>query len=306
MSYGFSMIMRGADATPTTFLHLAQKAEALGIDALMCSSHIVLPPQVRSGYVNVPGRKHAPHWKEGYWEPFAVCSYLAGQTRKITLGTSIVVLPMHNPFEVAKQVAEVDQLLEGRFRFGIGVGWFEEEFEVLGQNFHNRGARTNDALQLMKALWSQEPVTYVGKHYQVREASFLPKPRQRPHPPIWVAGHGEATLKRAARLGDVWHPVRPTYAFLQEMLPKLRRHEEAAGRAPGSVKLAVKLPLLFQDGPPGEGQFPTEGRPQDMIDAIQRYRDLGAEHFLFDFVPEKLPVALETMDRFAQDVRPKL
>ena len=306
MTYAFSLIMRGADANPATFQQIAQKAEALEIDGLMCSSHIVLPPQVKSGYVNVPGRKYAEHWNEGYWEPFSVCSYLAGQTRRLTLGTSIVVLPMHNPFEVAKQVAEVDNLLDGRFVFGIGVGWFEEEFEVLGQDFHNRGARTNDALQLMKALWTQEPATYEGKHYRVRDACFLPKPKRRPHPPIWVAGHGEAALKRAARFADAWHPVRPTYDFLREMLPRLRRQEEAAGRAPGSVKLAVKLPLLFQAGPPGEGQFATEGRPQDMVDAIQRYRELGAEHFLFDFVPEQLPVALDTMERFAQEVRPRL
>jgi probable F420-dependent oxidoreductase len=306
MTYAFSLIMRGADANPATFLQMAQKAEALEFDGLFCTSHILLPPQVKSGYGLIPGRMYAEHWDEGYWEPFTVCSYLAGQTRRIRLGTSITVLPMHNPIEVAKQVAEVDQLLDGRFVFGIGVGWFEEEFEALGQDFHNRGARTNDALQLMQALWTQEPATYEGKHYRVRDARFLPKPRQRPHPPIWVAGDSEATLKRAARFAEAWHPWRPTPDFLREMLPRLRQHEEAAGRAPGSVKLAVKLPLRFQAGPPGAGQFLTEGRAQDMVDGIRRYRDVGADYFLFDFVPETLPVALDTMERFAQEVRPKL
>jgi probable F420-dependent oxidoreductase len=306
MTYGFSLLMRGRDAGPEAFLKIAQRAEALGIDALFCSSHIVLPPQVKSGYLNIPGRKYAEHWNEGYWEPFSVCSFLAGQTRRIKLGTSIVVLPMHNPFEIAKQVAEVDRLSGGRFVFGIGVGWFEEEFELLGHDFHTRGARTDDALALMQRLWSEDPVSHDGPFYPVRDAWFSPKPLQKPHPPIWVAGHGKAALRRAARFAEAWHPVRPTLEFLGQARVDLRGFEEQAGRAPGSVKLAVKLPLVFQDGPPGAGQFPTEGRPQDIVDGVRRYRDAGAQHFLFDFVPERLTVAMDTIERFAQEVRPKL
>ena len=196
MSYGISLIVRGNDATPENLLALAQRAEALGFDALWCSAHVIVPPQVKSGYVNVPGRKHGEHWKERYWEPFTLLSYLAAHTRRVTLGTSIIVLPMHNPFEVAKQVAEVDQLSGGRFCFGIGVGWFEEEFEVLGQDFANRGPRTDDALRLMHQLWTTDPVTYEGQFYQVRDAWFAPKPVQQPRPPIWVAGHGKVTLRR--------------------------------------------------------------------------------------------------------------
>ena len=138
MSYGFSLIVRGSDATPENFALMAERAEALDIDTLWCSAHIVLPPQVRSGYAMVPDLMHPPHWKEGYWEPFTVISYLAARTTRLRFGTSIIVLPMHNPFEVAKQVAEVDQLSDGRFTLGVGVGWFEEEFEVLKQDFRTR------------------------------------------------------------------------------------------------------------------------------------------------------------------------
>jgi len=140
----------------------------------------------------------------------------------------------------------------------------------------------------------------------VRDGRFLPKPVQRPHPPIWVAGHSKATLRRAARFAEAWHPVRPTPEYLEEAKPQLAHFVEEAGRPPGAVKLAVKLPMVFQDGPPGEGQMLTEGRPQDIVDGVRRYRDAGAEHFLFDFIPEKLPVALDTLERFAQEVRPKL
>ena len=258
MKYGCSLIVRGEDATPDTFVRMAERAEALALDSLWLSAHVVLPPQVKSGYVLIPGRPHPPHWRECYWEPFTVLSFLAAHTRHITLGTSVTVLPMHNPFEVAKQVAEVDQLSNGRFIFGIGVGWFEEEFEVLGQNFANRGARTDDAIELMKKLWADDPVTYKGRFYSCENAAFAPKPVQRPHPadlgrrreparlpPGGAVCRGVPSGADAGREGDRdargdRHPVR-----------------EVRPQPPGSVKLGVKLPLVFQDEP---GEFRPRAR----------------------------------------------
>jgi probable F420-dependent oxidoreductase len=304
MKFGFSVVVRGNDATPETFARMAERAEALELDSLWCSAHVIIPPQVKSGYSLVPGLKHPEHWKERYWEPFAVLSYLAALTSRIQLGTSVVVMPMHNPFELAKQVAEVDQLSAGRFVFGLGIGWFEEEFRVLGQDFHNRGARTNEGLELMKALWSEDPVTFRGRYYSTEQAFFAPKPVQRPSPPIWVAGGSKAALKRAARFGDAWHPVRPTYESLESSIAELQAYVEAAGRPANAVQIAVKCPVVFQSGPPSGEQPPTHGRAMDIADAIKRYRDLGASHFVLDVVPETQAVALDTMDRFAQEVRP--
>lgn len=306
MKFGFSVVVRGADATPETFARMGERAEALELDSLWCSAHVIIPPQVKSGYSLVPGLKHPEHWKERYWEPFAVLSYLAARTSRVQLGTSVVVMPMHNPFELAKQVAEVDQLSGGRFIFGLGVGWFEEEFEVLGQDFHNRGARTNDGLELMKALWDEDPVTYRGRYYSVEQAFFAPKPVQRPSPPIWVAGGGKAALKRAARFGDAWHPVRPSYAYLERSIAELDGYVKAAGRPAHSVQIAVKCPVVFQSGPPSAQQPPTYGRAVDIADALKRYRDLGASHCVLDVVPETRAVAIDTMERFAQEVRPRL
>jgi probable F420-dependent oxidoreductase len=213
---------------------------------------------------------------------------------------------MHNPIELAKQVAEVDQLSGGRFIFGIGVGWFEEEFEVLGQDFHNRGARTDEALDLMKALWNDDPVSFEGRYHRVDNAFFSPKPLQKPSPPIWVAGASKAALKRAARCAQAWHPVRPTFEYLRDARMELNRYLEEAGRTPESLEIAVKLPLIFQDGPPASDQPPTQGRAVDIIDAMERYCEAGASHAVFDFVPESLATALDTMERFAQEVRPRL
>ena len=200
MKYGFSLVVRGNDATPEAFLAMAQRAEALELDALWCSAHIIVPPQVKSDYAMVPGRKHGEHWKECYWEPFTLLSYLAGLTRRITLGTSIIVLPMHNPYEVAKQVAEVDQLSGGRFILGVGVGWFEEEFEVLGQDFHTRGRRMDEQIRLLRMLWAEPLVTFEGEWDRVTQAGLNPLPPRRDIP-IWMGGSDRRAIDRAGRSG---------------------------------------------------------------------------------------------------------
>lgn len=306
MKYGFSVVVRGNDATPDTFVRIAERAEALEIDSLWFSAHVILPPQVKSGYVMIPGRKHAEHWKECYWEPFTIMSYLAGLTSRVTIGTSVVIVPMHNPIELAKQVAEVDCLSGGRFVFGIGVGWFEEEFEVLGKNFRDRGARTDEAMALMKVLWGPDPVSFDGRFTQVEDARFSPKPVQKPHPPIWVAGGSKPALRRTARIGDAWHPARPTFEQVRQGRAMLRGYLDEAGRDPESVATAVKTALVFQDGPPGPEEPPTQGRVTDIVDGLARYRDEGASHMVLDFVPENLATALDTMERFAQEVRPAM
>ena len=303
MKYGFSMVMGGRDATPDTFAAMAARAEALELDSLWFSSHVVIPPQVKSGYALVPGRMHPAHWHEGYWEPFTVLSFLAARTTRITLGTSVTVLPMHNPFEVARHVAEVDRLSRGRFIFGIGVGWFEEEFEVVGQSFRNRGARADDAIRLMKRLWADDPVSYAGRFYSCENVSFGPKPVQRPHPPLWVAGGSPTAIRRAAQFGDAFHPVEVSPEGVVETRKELDIQCEKFGRAPGSVEIGIKLPLTFRDGP---GGFPTVGTPSRIADGIKRYIEVGATHFTFDYVPEKVDVALDVMERFAQEVRPRL
>ena len=306
MKYGFSVIVRGEEATPDTFVALAERAEALALDSLWLSAHVIVPPQTKSGYVMIPGLKHPDTWKVSYWEPFTIMSYLSAITTKVQIGTSVVVLPMHNPIEMAKQVAEVDQLSGGRFIFGVGVGWFEEEFEALGQNYANRGARADDALSLMKKLWTEDPVTYDGKFYSVNDCCFSPKPVQSPHPPIWIAGASRPAFRRAARFGDVYHPARMPVEKLIAAKAEIGDFCEQYGRPRDALGITVKMPLVFKDGPPSQGEFATQGRACDIIDAINRYLEIGTEHFVFDVVPETLDHALDTMQRFADEVRPKL
>jgi probable F420-dependent oxidoreductase len=306
LKYGMSIIVRGDAANRETFEQIADKAEAIGLDALWASDHLIMPALRVSRY---PGRADGQlpdGWKRAYYQPFSVLNYLAARTRTVRLGTSVLILPMRNPMEVAAQVAELDQLSNGRVNVGVGVGWFREEFEALGYSFDDRGARTNEALSVIKALWTQDVISIDGPTYRFSGAQMGPKPAQRPHPPIYIGGNSAAAIRRAARYGDAWHPFKVTPSTLAELRPALHAALETMGRSASGFPVAPKVALTFQDTPPRDGQAPTEGRPQDVIDALRRFRDAGATEFCFDIMTETRAVALDTLDRFAHEVRPKL
>lgn len=306
MKYGISLVMRGRDATREAFEIVAEKAEAAGLDSLWCSDHLIVPELTVSRYPGRPDGTFPDSWLERYWEPFTVLSYLAAKTSKILLGTSVCILPMRNPLEVAAEVADLDQLSRGRFIFGVGVGWFQEEFDVLRWPFHERGKRTDEGLAVCKALWTQERPSFSGPNYSFDKVYFGPKPAQKPHPPIWIAGHSSAALRRVARHGNGWHPFKPTYEVIEKGKAELSRYLEAEGRSLSEIEISVKAHLVFQDEAPAPGRHPLEGRPADIVEGIKRFEELGVEHFTFDLRPETVEMALDTIERFVQDVRPKL
>ena len=305
MKFGVSLIMRGKDSTPEAFFALAQQAERLNYDSLWCSDHIFFP-KLRQSYPNTPHGGLPPAWRERYWDCFTVMNQVAARTQRIAIGSSVLILPMHHPIETAKQAATLDHFSKGRFIFGVGVGWLKEEFDALNWPFNQRGARTDEGLEICRKLWTEESASHQGRFYTFEEASCFPKPMQKPYPPIWVGGHSASALKRVARFGDVWHPFRATPVLLTEKLPELKRALAEAGRKPESVGLAPKLTVGFQDSAPQKGQDLTEGRPQDILDAVRRYRDLGCTDLVMDYKPETPETARVMLDRFANEVRAKL
>ena len=306
MKFGFSLIMRGNSATPEAFEKLAERAEALDLDSLWCSDHLIVPRDVESKYVGRADGKFPESWRERYWEPFTVLGYLAACTKKIQLGTSVLILPMRNPIEVAAMIADLDQLSGGRIVFGVGVGWFREEFEVLNWPFRERGARTNEGLAICKTLWSDDSPRFDGRFYHFGESDFAPKPVQKPHPPIWIAGNSSAALRRVAKYGNGWHPFKPSLEALEQGKQELAGYLEAEGRRMEDIVISAKGHLTFTDSAPGAGQWPLEGRVEDIVAGIERFGELGVEHFILDYLPETLDKGLDTMERFAQEIRPKL
>lgn len=304
MQVGVSLIVRGNDATQQNLTAMAKQAEALGFDSVWASDHLIIPPLATSQYPGSATGQFPDTWLQRYFEPMAVLNYVAGCTSRVRLGTSVLILPMRNPIEVAKEVAGADVLSQGRIMFGVGVGWFKEEFDVLKVPFRERGRRTDEYLHICKTLWTQEPATFQGHFYQFKEAHFGPKPVQRPHPPILIAGHSRAALRRVARLGDGWHPFALAPEAFKEVVPQFQAAVREAGRRPEDIEVSLKVRLRFGDGP--DPQPPLRGSPEQVIASIGQYQALGVQHLILDFVPETIDNALATMDRFTREVRPAL
>jgi probable F420-dependent oxidoreductase len=304
MKVGVSLIVRGNDATQQNLIAMATQAEAWGFDSLWASDHLIIPPLDTSRYPGSETGEFPDSWLQRYFEPLAILNFLAGCTSRVRLGTSVLILPMRNPIEVAKEVAGADVLSQGRILFGVGVGWFKEEFDVLKVPFHERGRRTDESLQICKTLWTQEPATFRGRYYQFQDARFGPKPVQHPHPPILIAGHSPAALRRAACFGDGWHPFALTPEAFKAVVPQFHAAVKEAGRRPEDIEISLKVRLRFGDSPDPEP--PLHGSPAQVIATIRQYEALGVQHLVLDFVPETIDNILATMDRFARQVRPAL
>lgn len=194
----------------------AQGAEALGFDYLAMADHILVVDMSLRGTASASG-------KHGYREPLVTLANIAAYTSTIGLATAVMVLTQRQTALVAKQAAEVDVLSGGRLRLGVGVGWSEVEFEQLGQDFHNRGQRIEEQVEVLRALWTQDSVTFHGRWHDISEAGINPLPVQRPIP-IWMGGNADPVLRRAGRMADGWLPEGRPDAALKEQIATVRSY----------------------------------------------------------------------------------
>ncbi|MER6349258.1 LLM class F420-dependent oxidoreductase [Streptomyces sp. NPDC001595] len=199
-----------------------------------------------------------------FHEVFVLFGYLAGVTRTLELATGVLVLPRRQTALVAKQAAEVDVLSGGRLRLGVGIGGDKAEYDALGADFHDRGARSAEQVELLRALWSRPAVDFAGRWHRLDDASILPRPA-RGEIPVWFGGSAEPVLRRAGELGDGWLPERPPDETARSMVGRVRGYALAAGRDPADLGFEARLVLA--DVP--EPKWP---------DFVAGWRDLGATH----------------------------
>jgi len=310
MRYGFYLPTRGACATPEALETIVQRGEALGFHSVMIADHVVFPAAIASRYPytvsgEFPGGGDA-------LEQLTLVAFVAGRTRRLRLVTSVMILPYRNPVLTAKMLATIDVLSSGRLTVGVGVGWLREEFEALAApDFERRGAASDEYLRIFKRLWTESPASFAGEFYRFTDLRCLPRPVQKPHPPIWIGGHSAPALRRVARYGDGWHPVganpavplRP--AELRAALDQLVRLTEAEGRDPSALTVSFKAPVydVTAVAPGGAERRPFTGTPQQVADDIGTYEKLGVSELVFDFRSEHLAETLERMARFAPTIR---
>jgi probable F420-dependent oxidoreductase len=273
---------------------VAVKAEEFGFDGVFVPDHIMAKPATTQHY--------GPSWPD----PFALLAFFAGRTRRIQVGASVIVLPYRPPLVTAKAAATVDQVSAGRFIFGIGVGWDEEEFRDLGLPFRQRGAMTNEYLRIIKTAWTNDVPSFEGHYYTFSGATFAPRPLQQPHPPIWVGGSpgglSQPALRRVAELCDTWHPLGLTFDDLSRGIDTIRQLAEQIGRH-DTLHFAPRNTLQLTTTSRGHGRAAFEGGPDEIAADIQHAQDLGCDYLTFDLPAPDVPSILHLLERFVTDVK---
>ena len=310
MRFGFYLPNSGPNAQPGPLSAIAQKGDELGFYCMVAGDHILVPQEVNSPYpYTADGRFHGGNAAE-FMEQLTLLTYLAGITSNIRLVPSVMIVPYRNPLLAAKILATLDVLSQGRLTLGVGVGWMEEEFEALdAPPFAERGAVTNEYLLAYKELWTSDNPTFEGKYCRFSDLHFLPKPVQKPHPPIWVGGQSRAAMRRAARLGDGWHPVGAIPAAplepeeLAGNVALVHRYAEESGRDPAELEISMKAPLYDVGfGVPGTARRRFAGEPGQILQDIGTYEDVGVGCIIFDVRGDNLGNSLERLEWFAEEV----
>jgi probable F420-dependent oxidoreductase len=248
---------------PSAVRDYAQAVEDLGFDYMTIVDHVL--------GADIRGR---PDWNAPFAythesivrEAIVMLGFIAACTREVTLGTAVVILPQRQTAVVAKQLAELDMLSGGRAMLGVGIGWNDVEFEALNENFHNRGRRIEEQIEVLRLLWTQEVVDFKGEWHRIDRAGINPLPIQRPIP-IWMgSGDGEIPMRRVARLADGWLPPSLTLDQAESVLERFRGYLRDAGRAESDVALAARIRL-------------NVGTPEDWGAQYDAWQKLGATHF---------------------------
>ncbi len=277
MKIGISLPQLGAQASAENLIAVARRAEELGYDSLWVLERLLWPLNPQEPYPASPDGS-LPESYKNVLDPIETLTFVAAHTSKIRLGTSVLVLGYHTPIQLARRLATLDVLSNGRALVGVGVGWSRDEFEAAGTPFAKRGARADEFLEALIALWTEDPVAFAGSYYHVPESFVGPKPVQKPHPPIYVAGFGQYTFDRAAKYGQGWNPSgMPTFEWLEGMIKQFRATAAQAGREAMEVVFRAFTVVTEQSLPERQ---PLVGTLDDIRDDVKRLRDLGVTHLI--------------------------
>ncbi len=207
MQFGIALPLFGPTASLEAMIEVAQKAESLGFDSLWVLDRLLWALEPASKNPGNP-RGELPSVMQNTYDPFITLAFVAARTQKVRLGTSVLVASYRSPLVVAKMGATLDLLSGGRFILGLGAGWSADEFTAVNQNITDRNEQMDEFLEVLNMLWTEEKPCFDGNYFHIPKAIFLPKPLQKPRPPIWIGGNSKVVLRRAALFGDGWHPTK--------------------------------------------------------------------------------------------------
>ena len=268
MQLGIHLPQAGSQATPELIRRHARQAEDLGLSDIWVSEHIIVP------------RKQFPR-SPLFYDPILTLTWVAAVTERVRLGTSVIVLPMRHPLPLAKELSTLHNLSGGRLILGVGVGWLEAEFAALGVPFHERGRRMDEGIAMMRAVWSDDPVTFEAKYVPAVIGNMRMQPKPEKPIPIWIGGTSEPALKRALRY-EGWHGSRATPEQAAPIVARLRSERP-------DPDFAISLRSAW------------DGRDDSALRArLQGFQAVGVEHVLVEPFERELGDWLAAVERIAR------
>jgi probable F420-dependent oxidoreductase len=272
---------------PLAVKEYAHTAEALGFTHILAYDHVLGANPER------PGGWQGPYtYRNPFQEPLLLFSFMASMTQQIEFATGIIILPQRQTALFAKQAATLDVLSGGRLRVGIGLGWNEVEYQALNENFHDRGRRSEEQVEVLRRLWTQPLVNFQGQWHHISDAGLNPLPVQQPIP-LWFGGTAPAALERAARLGNGWMVNYRTPADARPAFEKLDEYLQAAGRSRKDFGIEARMAF-------------GAGDPETWIRMMQEWKALGATHLSFNTMGHSFDTAdkhLDAINQFAEVAR---
>jgi probable F420-dependent oxidoreductase len=264
---------------PVDIAVTAGRAEALGYDSLWVGEHPIMPVESESAF---PSGGPIPPSYSWFLDPFVTLGRASGVTSTLKLGTGIILVPERNPLLLAKEIATLDQLSQGRFQFGIGAGWNREETEILGGDFDHRWTQTREAVYALKEIWANGEAEHHGQYYDFPPIRSFPKPVQKPHPPIFLGGAAMNVYRRTVEYGDGWIPTRNSPEQIKEGRDALTELANRAGRDPQSIQVVAY------------GVSPDVDR-----ETLKAYEEAGADSVVVRFTAEPEDAAVAELERIA-------
>lgn len=283
MDFGVVFPQTEIGSEPGPARELIQASEQIGFEGLVVYDHVL---GASTDFYKNSGVDFFYDIDDNFHEIMVLLGFAAAITERIKLITGIVILPQRQTTLIAKQAAEVDVLSNGRLVLGIAVGWNPVEFEALGEDFHNRGKRIEEQIDVMRALWTKKVVNYQGRWHAVRQAGLKPFPVQQPIP-LWIGGDAYPVLQRTGRLGDGWFPTTARASDARKKIDVIRESATQAGRSPDDIVIGITINL---------SEVPMSGIP----DFVAQWQELGASKFYLDTMNCGLDTVANHLDAFRE------
>jgi probable F420-dependent oxidoreductase len=278
MKTGFFLPQIGPVANPRMIVKVAKRAEELGYDGLWVTERLLWPVNPQTSYYGGP----IPEVYKRVYDPIETLTFAAAHTNQVSLGTSVLDIPFYNPVLLARRLSTLDQVSNGRLKVGFGLGWSKDEHDAVGASLKGRGKRASEFLQVLKAIWTNDPTEFHGTFYQLPKSVIQPKPVQKPHPPIYMAAFAPSAMKRAATFADGWMPVGVPAEQLKSMSAQIKELVKDAGRDPAEFKIVPRCNIDIRPEPAGKQRNSFSGSLDQVRQDIQAVKDVKPDELIID------------------------